>query len=251
MIICSYCNKLIKQPQDNGTSLKINKKIFKKVYVTANTLHVREKPNTDCSIIGFLTQGAEVLPIAEKKGWYKISYGNVEGWISENWVQEEGVIEQKEVQKISLPKSKKIDFVVGRPHRVNSVKTKKLRKIINDEFGGERRKWDLQCTEYVQYMIMIHWHNINWPVKSGRNGGKWAKIFQNTNYKVSKNPTSGSALSFTKLRGYGHIAYVKKIKNDGVIKISEANWPGDGIYHERDLSKKQQEQYGAMFINFF
>jgi hypothetical protein len=157
---------------------------------------------------------------------------------------------EEEARENIPAKFKKIDFVIGEPNRVESERVKTLRKIINDEFRGGVNKWDLQCTEYAEYMVLLNGGKIEWPVKYGRHGGKWAEIFKNTKYKVSESPAPGAAISFTKLKGCGHVAFVEKVNPDGMIKISEANWPKDGIYRERDLNKKQQERYGAMFIKF-
>ncbi len=50
---------------------------------------------------------------------------------------------------------------------------------------------------------------------------------------------------------YGHVAFVEDILADGSVRISEANWPKDGIYNERTISKNDwQNKYGAKFIEF-
>ncbi len=222
--------------------IKKEAKVFNDVIITTTALHVRELPNTDCPIIGRLTNGEVVRPIDKDGDWYKIRFEGCDGWIS---------------SKFTAPDSdddiriEKINFKIGRPYNAVSPETIKLREIINDEFGGGYKSWELQCTEYTQYRITMDGKRIIWPVTRGRHGGKWAKIFSNNEkYNVSDKPTKGTAMSFTKIKGYGHVAYVEEVLEDGSIKISEANWPKSGTYQERTISKKMQEDYGAKFINF-
>jgi len=152
-------------------------------------------------------------------------------------------------------------FIPKIPLRASDLNIIKLREIINDEFGGHKKKWDLQCTEYVCYKIKQMGVTINWPSDRPRHGGRWADIFErNKLYKITDDsPKIGFAMSFADSKfnpPYGHVAFVENIFNDGSIKISEANWPPirkvpEGEYSERILPKaKWQNQYGGRFIDF-
>lgn len=49
----------------------------------------------------------------------------------------------------------------------------------------------------------------------------------------------------------GHVAFIEKVCEDGLIKVSEANWPPPGKYFERKLSKKEwKDKYKGKFIDF-
>jgi len=43
--------------------------------------------------------------------------------------------------------------VVGEASSADSPNTVEVRRVIKDEFGGGRNRWDLQCTEYVMYRV--------------------------------------------------------------------------------------------------
>jgi surface antigen len=244
-IKCPFCFNTIPQSLINQT----NKKKYQLRVIDTKALHVRKGPSTDHDIIGHLNSGDQVLPIDDKDSWYKIPFSGQVGWISAEYtITADRSADEMPEQTSSKPG--KINFVKGRPHNYNSAKTIKLRKYINDEFGQGRARNYLQCTEYSCYRIKLAGHTIEWPVKTGRHGGRWAAIFQETKYNVSDKPMEGAAMSFTNIQPYGHVAYVEKVDPDGSIFISEANWPKDGIYNERTISLKLQQQYGAKFIKF-
>lgn len=55
--------------------------------ITAQSLNVREGPSTDYASIGYLHNGDRVTVIGESNGWYKITYGGREAWISSKYVE--------------------------------------------------------------------------------------------------------------------------------------------------------------------
>ncbi|MBQ4360406.1 MAG: SH3 domain-containing protein [Proteobacteria bacterium] len=55
--------------------------------ITAESLNVREGPSTDYTSIGYLHNGDRVTVIGESNGWYKITYGGREAWISGKYVE--------------------------------------------------------------------------------------------------------------------------------------------------------------------
>ena len=196
-IKCPNCGNIMQLPQKSDSQSQSEKK-FDKVRITATVLHVRKEPNINCDIIGRLTHETEVLPIDEQivdnKKWYKINHEDGFGWISAQYT---GKLDEGPEEVVV-----KINFTLKDPCGPNSEKTKKLRLIINDEFGGGRKGYNLQCVEYAHYRVKINGHDIKWPVKSGRDGGKWAKIFQENNmYQVSSSPVIGAAVSYTKMKG--------------------------------------------------
>lgn len=230
--ICASCGQIIPQ-----------KKYPTTVFVTTKALNVRLSTSSLSkeNIIGSLSYGEEVQPLAFENGWYKIKYQGSDSWISAEYTHD--IIEK--------PIDGNINLQIGIPNDSKSQNTILIRKIINDEFGGEKNNWDLQCVEYVQYKIKNLGCNIDWPVKSGRNGGKWAEIFAaQGKYSVTDEPFTSCAMSFTRLPGYGHISFIEDVLLDGSVKISEANWPGNGKYNERTVNKILQQKYGAKYIKF-
>lgn len=207
-------------------------------------LNVRRTPEiVDGNILGILPDKTVVSILFSHKEWLEIEYfdKNIKkrGWVNGKYI-------------ISVENFVP-EFVIGEKNLCNSANSIYVRSVINDEFNGGRRHWDLQCTEYVQYKFMQLGIKINWPVHHGRNGGQWANIFEKFEiYLVGNEPTIHSAMCFTDGVGtnIGHIAFVEEV-NEDKIKISEANWPGDGSYNERILSMAEwKNKYKSKFISF-
>lgn len=56
--------------------------------VTVNsTLNVRSGPGTTYDIIGSIAKGTTVTILAEENGWYKINYGQKEGYVSKDYIK--------------------------------------------------------------------------------------------------------------------------------------------------------------------
>ncbi len=232
---------------------------FKKLCVNSGIgLKLRTSPDasTEKNKICVLSNNQEVEVIEQKDKWYKINCLGKVGWVSAQFVSE-----KIEVLKSNItPVDSVINFDKGKPNLSDNPNTIKLRQIINDALTGGKNGYCLQCTEYVQYQIKIKTGIIiNWPVTSGRNGGRWAEIFRKANvYKVLDEPKKFTAASFTNPNfnaPYGHVSFVEDVLPDGSIKISEANWPPikkepEGEYNERILDKKYQKAKMIQFIDF-
>jgi surface antigen len=218
-----------------------------KLYAKENKLRFRKVPDTSLprSIIKELRQGSEMLFVDGP--WIRVKIGSEVGWVHGDYVSEE--------------KIRSTDFfTVGTPHLHGDARTKEIRTAITDMYGGEKNGWELQCTEYVTYRVKMKLGiDITWPVTSGRHGGRWGAIFsQYKTYHVSTTPKVDCAMSFTtgistiaSVNDIGHVAFVEAVHHDGSITISEANWPRNGIYNERVLSKVAwKDTYKAQFIHF-
>jgi surface antigen len=48
----------------------------------------------------------------------------------------------------------------------------------------------------------------------------------------------------------GHIAFVEAVFPDGSVRLSEANWPCDGIYNERIMVEAEWKELNPTFISF-
>lgn len=220
-----------------------------KVYAKAAKLRFRESPDASGAgnIIRELPVGQEMAIVDGP--WVKVKIGRTEGWVHADYISTEA------------PERPASLFTVGVPNLAGDDRTTHVvRAAIGDMYGGAANGWELQCTEYVTWRVKeVLGFLIDWPVTRGRNGGKWASIFkQYGTYPVSAQPARYAAMSFTagistdpKTNEIGHVAFVEEVFSDGSIRISEANWPRNGIYSERTLSKLEwQGKYKAMFTLF-
>lgn len=221
-----------------------------KIYITEDGVRFR-KPSDAPDGVESMTKGQEVLFIDGP--WFRVTKDGKTGWVHADYLSEENSAQTQATQQTP-------SFIKGQHNQFNSSTTIAIRKIIGDEFGGGVNKWDLQCTEYAMFCVKTKCNiDIQWPVKSGRDGGKWADIFeQNKKYTVLAEPKVNCVACLTEVRRKdgtltkeGHIAFVEEVFPDGSIKISEANWPGNGIYNDRIISKTDwQSKYKARFVEF-
>lgn len=137
-------------------------------------------------------------------------------------------------------KPETLTFIIGRPNPASSALAQKIREVIADMYGNQRNGFDLQCTDYATYKVRtVLGVTIHWPVKSGRDGGKWDDIFEkHTLYTVLKKPEKHTTFHMpqTPQVPTGHVGFVEDVLPDGSIKVSECNWPGQGKYNERVVS---------------
>lgn len=220
------------------------------IYVKEDEVNFR-KPSTAPNGVEKMKAGQELIFMDGP--WFRITKDGQRGWVHGDYLTE-----VTPVQSSLSPDL--LNFVKGQAHPANHSVTKSVREIIKDEFGLGKTGDFLNCTEYVQYRIKTKLGVIiQWPVRSGRDGGKWWKIFQDAGlYKILVDPQVSCAVCFTEIRRKdgtltkeGHIAFVEEVGPDGSMKISEANWPHDGIYNERPISRADwQNKYKARFIDF-
>lgn len=225
-----------------------------------NTDGVRFRSSPDAAsttnILRGLPKGQQVIYLNNNGIWFKVQIGNDQGWIRSDFLTPASPTQTQPIQQ-QLP------LIKGVPNLFNSPNTIAIRAAINDEFHGGTDH--LNCTEYAEYRVKTKLGiTINWPIKLGRNGGLWWKIFQDAGrYKVLTDPTPGCSMSFTAgistnpaTNAIGHVAFVEDVLPGGSISISEANWPPhgqlpQGQYSERIISKDQwQNQYKAKFVQF-
>lgn len=63
--------------------------------VNAGPLNVRSGPGTGYDRVGSLNKGAEVTILEAVDGWYKVSAGNVVGYVSAQYISLDGTVEQE------------------------------------------------------------------------------------------------------------------------------------------------------------
>lgn len=73
---------------DPGTTTPGNNDTAKTGTVTGNTVNVRSGPGTDYSKVGSVAKGDTVKILGTEGNWYRISIGNVTGYVSAEYVKQ-------------------------------------------------------------------------------------------------------------------------------------------------------------------
>lgn len=85
--------------------------------------------------------------------------------------------------------------------------------------GAESYPWG-QCTWGVK--VLAPWVGPQWG-----NANQWANSAINAGYSTGNTPKVGSIIMWPGLGGgYGHVAYVTEVREDGMIQVMEANFAG-------------------------
>ena len=85
--------------------------------------------------------------------------------------------------------------------------------------GAETYPWG-QCTWGVK--VMAPWVGTHWG-----NANQWANSAIAAGYRTGNTPKPGSIIMWPGLGGgYGHVAYVTDVREDGMIQVMEANYAG-------------------------
>lgn len=140
-------------------------------------------------------------------------------------------------------------FVVGEVYDVDTPSTIRLRAIIADEFCGGALELPLQAGEYVLYRLVRRGIRISWPLERPRTLGRWHALLRGVlgvhSGVISK---TGTIMEYTLEHDMGHLAYVEAVFPNETILISEANYPDNGIYNERTLTREEWRELKPIFI---
>lgn len=140
-------------------------------------------------------------------------------------------------------------FVVGEAYDVDAPSTIRLRAVIGDEFCGGALELPLTAGEYVLYRLMRRGIRILWPLERPRTLGRW-HVFLRGVLGVHSGviPKTGTIMEYTLEHDMGHLAYVEAVFPNETILISEANYPENGIYNERTLTREEWRELKPIFI---
>lgn len=180
----------------------------------------------------------EMVMMREARGrFFKVTWGNHEGWI----LREDVVDRAAHVYP---------EFKIGEENPADSENTAHVRAIIGDTFGLSRSSLPLQSGEYVLYKLWRKGTELAWPGTRPRVPGLWHALLKGREgVHVGVSPKIGSIMEYMMNAETGHVAYVEAVFPDETVTISEANYPDFGIYNERELTKEEWKELKPVFIS--
>lgn len=185
----------------------------------------------------YIPYGAMVMVLQSQGRWSRVAYKSLQGWVLRDDLQDRSAHVYP-------------DFTIGEPNRAEDPNTLRVRACIADEFGAGRAELSLQSSEYVLYRLARKGITISWPRIRPRIEGVWHEILRGKKgIQIGVHPCGGCIMESTREDGVGHIAYVEAVFPDDTISISEADFPSDGIYNERILTKEEWRELKPVFID--
>lgn len=187
-------------------------------------------------VIARLSYGTMLILLENKGRWSKVVHDGVTGWV----LREELVDRAAYVYP---------DFTVGAKNEVDDPNTIRLRAMISDEYAGATAHLSLQSGEYIHYKLMRKGLTIPWKDERPRTPGKWHMFLKGRNgVVIGVRPKTGAILEYTMPNGLGHLTFVEAVFPDETVHVSEVNYPDDGIYNERVMTKEEWLELGPVFI---
>ena len=109
------------RPSASGPTAPAGETINAQVRITASSLNVRRGPGTEFKIISVLHKNDRVTAIARAKGWYKVRFSGVVGWVSGRYA--ELVREQRRAATIGRVTATMLNVRAGPSTRYGKVGT--------------------------------------------------------------------------------------------------------------------------------
>lgn len=207
------------------------------MYTGGQSIPLYKQPTVEFDgILARIPYGAMVMVLEGRGRWSRVLYGKEEGFV----LRDELVDRASGVYP---------DFTIGERNESDDPNTLKVRACIEDEFGGGAADVPLQASEYVLYKLYRKGKKIDWPDVRPRTSGRWHEILKGSQHvHMGIAPKEGFIMEYTQSDGEGHVAYIETVLLDETISISEANYPEDGIYNERILTKEEWRELHPVFI---
>lgn len=207
------------------------------MYVGSSEVHVYKNPTLEFdTVVGILTYGSMIMVFEQRGRWARVSCNGLAGWVLREDLADRAAYVYPE-------------FVIGEPNHTDDPNTHRVRAMIGDMFGGAAADLPLQAGEYVAYRLLKKGIHITWPEVRPRVPGLWHKILKGVlGVHVSVAPKTGYIMEYMYTEEMGHLAYVEAVFPDETIALSEANYPGDGIYNERTLTRDEWKELRPVFI---
>ena len=188
------------------------------------------------TILVRMSYGTMVMVLEQRGRWSKVVVGELTGWV----LREELVDRAVHVYP---------DFTIGEENNSEDPNTLRVRAFLDDLFGGGAASLPLQAGEYVMYRIMRKGLTVTWPSTRPRVPGLWHTILKGVaGIHIGITPKTGSVMEYMYTEEIGHLAYVEAVFPDETINISEVNYPENGIYNERVLTREEWRELKPVFI---
>ena len=208
------------------------------MYVSSTEAYLYANPQYEFDGVKLtLGYGTMVVVLTRKNDWAQVMVEEEIGWVQ--------TIDLSDQAADIFPV-----FILGEENLADDPNTVRARAVINDEFGGGAMSVPLKAVEYAAYRLIKKGKRLTWPETRPREAGAWHKILKGAaGVHIGIEPKSDSVMEYTLETGRSHVAYVEAVLSDHTITISETDWPYDGIYNARVLTKDEWQGLRPVFIS--
>jgi hypothetical protein len=141
------------------------------------------------------------------------------------------------------------DFQNGEIYSSNHPDTKKLRKLIQDEFFASEMFLPLLAVEFITYRLKQEGRVISWSDTRPRLAGTWQNLLKGRlGIQIGVLPRAGAIIEFNKPDGNGFLGYTKSVHVDESIVIEGVGRLIEGEYREEAFSKEEWHEWRPVFI---
>lgn len=207
------------------------------MYIGSDTVSVFKRQTIEFdSVIARIPYGSMVIVLEVEGRWARIGYKDITGWM----LRDELFDRSAHVYP---------NFTIGEENLSSDPNTLRVRACINDEFSADAAMLPLQSSEYVLYKLMRKGLTVAWPSVRPRTEGTWHTLLKGVHaVHIDIKPHTGAIMEYTLPHGAGHLAYVEAVFPDETISISESNYPENGIYNERVITKEEWRELHPVFL---
>ncbi len=208
------------------------------MYVASTEAYLYANPQYEFDGVKLtLHYGTLVVVLTRKSDWTQVMVNEEIGWVQS--------VDLSDQAGDIFPV-----FTLGEANQADDPNTIRARAVIQDEFGGGAMSVPLKAVEYVAYRLAKKGKQLSWPDTRPREAGAWHKILKGaTGVHIGIEPRSDAVMEYTLETGRSHVAYVEAVLSDHTITISETDWPYDGIYNARVLTKDEWQGLKPVFIS--
>ncbi len=208
------------------------------VYCASAGALLRTTPHVGVdNVIDTISFGSMLVAVETNGDWVHVFHTGTEGYVALHDLADRAAYVHPQ-------------FVVGERNLAHGPNTERVRDSIEDEFTYSDGELPLQAEEYVAYKLRRQGIRIAWTHVRPRAPGRWNDITRDIpGSERSAEPRPRGVMEWQNGE-HGHLAFVEAVFPDGVVQISEANWPHDGIYNERVLVQEEWQQLNPTFIYF-
>lgn len=141
------------------------------------------------------------------------------------------------------------DFHTGEIYSANHPDTKKVRRLIRDEFFTTELCMPLQGVELVMYRLLLAGRRIEWKSTRPRLAGQWQNLLKGQmGIQIGIMPKTGAIFEYTKSDGSGFLGYTKAVHVDDSIVIEGMGRMIEGEYREEVLTKEVWHELRPVWI---